>query len=1003
MVDWKEEKTVLAKSGPHEVKVGSPTQEFWEAWRRDKQSLKDQGFSVTKTMNGEWQVSHWKPVVSKDVIEESRALESDIEVPAPAGLNYFGYQKAGIEFASDKNALIADPPGLGKASPVDSLVHTPKGTVRIGDLKVGDQVVGSDGKPTTVTGVFPRGEMQIFRVLFEDNTHLEVARDHLWAVYREGESPEDAIVVDTETLSREHDHVRLFHDVPAPKFWVYKWGVQPLSGPLEYHDSLLKDLPLHPYLLGLYLGSPWVANHFREGEYLVSRLSEEVFEEIARLSPQTERGPSRGYEGAAKMSMPEYEGIALQILGFQDSEFLYIPDEYKYSTPENRIHLIQGLMDSGGFTRNISQKSRAFKLPSNTGFYHFSEQLCEDVAEVVRGLGGVAKMYERIPDYPEPPEVQSPKKNYAVEIALPEHIHPYRGSQAKVRHDSAPRHRELRRAIKGVEVTDEFAEMVCISVDAEDSLYVAENMIVTHNTIMTAGVVNMNKEFNNILVICPSSLKINWKRELDKWLIQHYKTEIATPQSYPEDADIVIINYDLVRKYEEQLKSREWDLLVADEAHALKSPTAQRTKIILGHKARKKADKVPPIDAKQKLFLTGTPILNKPIELFSLINALDPDRWDNKWKFGMKYCDAKHNGWGWDFNGASNTEELNNILRSTVMIRRSKEEALPELPPVFHQVIEMPSPANVRKLVREEKKVWDAHQEALDDLRAAVELAKVSDSTEDYNDAVAALKEGMGAGFSEMAKVRKELALAKLPLVIGHLEEAEDKVIVFFHHRDVGFALQEHFGDKAVMLIGGMKEEDKQKAVDEFQNNPSVKYFLGSITAAGVGITLTAASHVVFAELDFRPAMMEQAYGRANRVGQKYNVLVQYLLAEESLDVKIAQKLVDKQTIITQVLDDDVEFVDTSDHIKTPPPNKKSKHFPVREYSQKEKQELLKKLRFLAELDEDGARAKNQAGFNKVDTRIGRSLASQTGLSDKQAALAERILEKYSRQLSPLA
>lgn len=511
-------------------------------------------------------------------------------------------------------------------------------------------------------------------------------------------------------------------------------------------------------------------------------------------------------------------------------------------------------------------------------------------------------------------------------------------------------------------------------------------------TVEVAGVINMNPEYRNILIISPNSLKINWKRELEKWLVNEYTIGIVNRNDYPENTDIVIINYDVADKHKEKLHAREWDLLVADEAHALKNADAKRTKAILG-----KGKRIKGITAKHKLFLTGTPILNRPIEAFTLLNALDPENWGSQWKYAHRYCGAVHNGYGWDFSGASNLEELNMKLRGTIMIRRTKAEALPELPPVFHQVIELPSTAELRRLMKEENKTWGGKQDIMDRLRAAVEIAKVSENEDDYKEAVRNLRSGMAESFAEMSKIRQDIAIAKIPYVIEHLSDVEGKVIVFFHHREVGFQLKEALGDNAVMVMGGDSVEDRQDAVDRFQNDPAVKYFLGSITAAGVGLTLTASSHVVFVELDYRPAMMNQAYSRAQRIGQKNNVLVQYLLVEDSLDVKMAHDLIRKQEIIDKALDELIEDVPLPDTTSVAlPPRSEIK---VEEIDDEEKADLLAKIRLLASLDRDGARALNNVGFSKVDTHIGHSLAEFPRLSNRQAMLARKLVQKYSRQI----
>lgn len=523
-------------------------------------------------------------------------------------------------------------------------------------------------------------------------------------------------------------------------------------------------------------------------------------------------------------------------------------------------------------------------------------------------------------------------------------------------------------------------------------------------TIQAIGVINYHPEYRNVLVICPASIRLNWKRELTKWLVNDYTVDYVNKNDYPESADIVIINYDVVERHLDKVHSREWDLLIVDEAHYLKNRQAQRTKSILGYKPSKKNAEVEkayePINAKHKLFLTGTPILNRPSELFPLINAIDPASWPNFWSYGKRYCGGTRNGFGWDFSGASNLEELQQKLRSTIMIRRLKEDVLTELPPKRRQVIELPSNAEINKLLRKEKAIWEGSKEVIEDLRLAVELAKVNGTKEEYNAAIRKLKEGQSASFKDMSLIRQEIAIAKLPYVVEHVKDADGKVIIFAHHKAVVAALKAALGDEAVVLVGDTKLEDRQAAVDAFQEDDKIRYFIGSIQAAGVGITLTASSHVVFAELDWVPGNLSQAEDRAHRMGQLNSVLVQHLVMEESLDVYMAQTVINKQEIIDTALDVEVAEVATIENdIRLPTFDKVEKEAEDEEISEEEKKELLLKIQQLASYDYDYAQERNNMGFSRFDVKLGHSLAGQNTLTNKQALLARKLVNKYRRQL----
>jgi len=525
-------------------------------------------------------------------------------------------------------------------------------------------------------------------------------------------------------------------------------------------------------------------------------------------------------------------------------------------------------------------------------------------------------------------------------------------------------------------------------------------------TIQSIGTINGEEEIKRVLIICPASLRLNWRKELNAWLTRDLSVGVVDRSDYPENADIVIINYDIVKKHHKILTDTKWDLLIIDEVHYLKNQKSQRTQFIFGkshydRKAREWIFDIQPITATKRIYLTGTPIVNRPVELFPIINSLDPVEWPKFWPYAIRYCGATRNKYGWDVTGASNLEELQDRLRSTIMIRRLKKDVLKELPNKRRQIIEVPTTPADSKLINAEKEVWNSKEKVIANLKAAVELSKASEEPEDYKIAVNQLKEGVSAFFREMAKLRYEVAMAKVPYVLEHLNNIEEKVVVFAHHKDVVKSLKENLGSKAVVLVGDTKMEDRQKAVEQFQGNDDIKVFIGSIQAAGVGITLTAASHVVFAELDWVPGNMSQAESRCHRIGQQESVLVQHLVLEGSLDAYMAQTLIQKQEIIDKALDTeyDREVFELPVPDRTNYPTQKEVVKEAEKISAEEVQEIHAKLRLLASMDNDHATYQNGIGFNGVDTHIGHSLANALFLTPKQAVIGRQLVHKYRRQL----
>lgn len=426
-------------------------------------------------------------------------------------------------------------------------------------------------------------------------------------------------------------------------------------------------------------------------------------------------------------------------------------------------------------------------------------------------------------------------------------------------------------------------------------------------TAQAIGVINVTAP-DTVLIICPATLKLNWQKELRMWLTTPRNIHVLnSTDQFPTIPDIVVMNYDIAVKFQKEIKLREWGLFVADEAHYMKNPKAQRTAAILG-----KGKEIKPVKAKRKMLLTGTPISNRPIEIFPLVSYLWPNVFNNMWHFGKRYCDAKQDGYGWDFSGSSNLQELQNLLRSSGMIRRLKADVLKELPDKTRQVVVLPSDS-VKALIKKEGEKTRMVEAEIKRLQIAVREAKAQKDESAYKGAVAGLRQAHNIAFTEMAAIRKELAIAKIPFVIEYVQESisgGDKVVVMAHHREVVDQIQNHFGLNAVKLYGGMSTDEKAYNVDRFQMDPTCNVFVGSISAAGVGITLTAAQELLFAELDWAPSNMMQAEDRIHRIGQKGSALIRQLVFDGSLDAKMADTLVRKMEVIEAALDTGVPVDD---------------------------------------------------------------------------------------------
>ena len=327
------------------------------------------------------------------------------------------------------------------------------------------------------------------------------------------------------------------------------------------------------------------------------------------------------------------------------------------------------------------------------------------------------------------------------------------------------------------------------------------------------------------------------------------------------NADLTIINYDILHKF---ILPTAYQTLVIDECHYAKSATAKRTKACV-----KLIRSIPRVR-----LLSGTPVVNRPIELFALLKAIGGTKLDYM-NFGRRYCSGWTTPWGsFDVSGASRLEELYDKL-SNFMLRVTKETALPQLPAKTYRIVELDLP-----LVAQEKKLL---RQDID--RPVHEIP-----------------------FQAIADIQKLNAQRKLPLAVEHIKnvlEHEQNVVIFGWHTEIIDALARALSDYGVVVItGSTPKQARQDAVDDFQNKKA-RVFIGNIKAAGVGITLTAASYVVFVETTWTPADLHQASDRCHRIGQKEHVQVDVLTISKSIDSMQLHSILDKTDIINQLVKED--------------------------------------------------------------------------------------------------
>ena len=407
----------------------------------------------------------------------------------------------------------------------------------------------------------------------------------------------------------------------------------------------------------------------------------------------------------------------------------------------------------------------------------------------------------------------------------------------------------------------------------------------TTSTIIAA----LEADSKKVLIICPATLKINWKREIENY--SDKSIYIAEGKNFSTDADFVIINYDIIKNFHDPKKKDDseilkanFDLVIVDEAHYIKNGQAQRTKLI--------NDLVKTVD--RLWLLTGTPMTSRPMDYFNLLSLVDSPVSKNWMAYAIRYCQGYQFNVGgrkvWNITGASNLDELRERTAATIL-RRLKEN-----------VLDLPDKIITPVYLRLKSKNYE----------------EVMGEYYDWYDKNPDESKSLTVQFSKLTKVRQIIADEKISQTIEIAEniiEQDKKVIIFCNFTDSLNKIIEHFGKSAVKLDGSMSKPERQRSVDEFQDNPKVKVFAGNIKAAGVGITLTAGEAVIFNDLSFLPSDMAQAEDRAYRYGQKNNVLVYYPIFDNTVEGIIYDIVNAKKQVIATVMGDNQTTTDAAEEI----------------------------------------------------------------------------------------
>jgi SWI/SNF-related matrix-associated actin-dependent regulator 1 of chromatin subfamily A len=387
------------------------------------------------------------------------------------------------------------------------------------------------------------------------------------------------------------------------------------------------------------------------------------------------------------------------------------------------------------------------------------------------------------------------------------------------------------------------------------------------------------------LVVCPASVKRNWAREIEQVASEASVSVIEGSAAAEVSATWVIVNYDILGRHREALEQIAWRALVFDEAHYLKNHTSVRSRLAREMTVRASATSAQPLIVQ---LLTGTPLTSRPRDLFVLLQLVSHPLGRSFLAFAKRYCAAEKGEFGWKTGGASNIDELTVQLHG-VMLRRSKDDVL-ALPPKLRTWLPVTVPPAIG--ARAIAKV------------VALLTGKSSDSADPVSKAPDPRTRGKLLAF--LIEARQALAIAKtsttLDFVNGAIDQGE-KVIVFSCFDEPIRRLARELGTAAVVLTGKTPGATRQTVVDLFQREADVRVLLANIIAGGTGVNLTAATQVVFNDLDWVPANHWQAEDRAYRIGQKRTVNVTYFVARNTIDDFVQAVLETKAALVSAIVE----------------------------------------------------------------------------------------------------
>ena len=786
----------------------------------------------------------------------------------PMALPPRDYQRIAAELAKTTGGLLlADEVGIGKAQPLSARVLTHTGWRAMGSLRVGDLVVDPDGGVAPVTGVFPQGEREVFRVTTSDGASAECCDDHLWLVH----TANDRWRGGSRVLPLAEIRPKLHRHSCGNR--IARWFL-PLCAPIEFESA--GDLPIDPYLLGLLLGDGCM----KLKTIGFSNVDQEILSAVDALLPA---GVTRKPGGGADYRLSKRPGApvnplhrAITKLGLRGHRAWekFIPERYMRAAPPMRVALLQGLMDTDG---DVTKFASTFNTTS--------QKLADQIVEIVRGLGGIASHTSRIPTYVYDGERRTGRRAYRVNVRVS--FCPFRIIRKSTRWKPSI----LARSILRVEAIGT-QPVRCIRVATKRSLYVTDGYLVTHNTV-AAITLFADPLLLPAIVIVPPHLQRQWKAEIERFLPFAYVHIVKRGTPYEtahrgRNPDVLLLTYHKLHGWADHAAGH-FKTVVFDECQELR-----RRKDPKGFTRRWAAAERLSATCRVRLGLSATPIYNYGDEFWNVCEILSPATLGTHEEFLREWCVALYGG----KHPIRSPKVFGSYMKdSGLMLRRTRKDVGRELPALSRIVQEVESGS----------------------------VALAADTTE-----LAKLILGEGRGFDKMQasaefdmRLRMATGVAKAPYVAAFVRMLLDQgpVVLFGWHRLVYECWSKLLEDlNPAWYTGTESPSQKATEIERFTSGQTKLLIMSLRAGSGVDGLQKVASQVVVGELDWSPGVHEQCLGRLHRDGQGDPVMAYFLVSDQGADPVMVDVLDLKRSQLEGVTEPDGALSQAAsvdpDHIK---------------------------------------------------------------------------------------